>query len=244
MRLFSTDPNEPGIFAVGQFSVGVFALGQTSLGVVAIGQLARGVFAVGQLAVGVVAIGQCSVGLFHGTGMVALAGQRGFGLVLHSLPWLVAEPAPPLAAPVPVAHIVAGEVPSGWIPARLVVEPAGPRVIPDDDGHIEVDISLVRADLLAGAARGCDRAHVSVRREVAIDEGGYRQAQREVTLFAEQVIVYPSRRPRHLAYGRPPAGTPGAPAKNLEIALRTLAFLIAVSIVAVTTFWPLAEALF
>jgi hypothetical protein len=58
MRLVSTDPNEPGIFAVGQLAVGIFALGQLSLGVVAVGQLARGVFAFGQLAVGVVAIGQ------------------------------------------------------------------------------------------------------------------------------------------------------------------------------------------
>jgi hypothetical protein len=244
MRLFSTDPNEPGIFAVGQLSVGIFALGQLSLGIVAIGQLARGVFAFGQLAVGVVAIGQGAVGLFHGTGMVALAGQRGFGIVLHSLPRLVAEPAPPLAPPMPVSDIVAGDVPSGWIPARLVVGPAGPRVIPDDGKDLEVDVLLVRAELLAGVARGCDRAHLRVRREVAIDQGGYRQAHREVTLVAEQVVVYPSRRPRHLAYGRPPAGRPGAPATGVEIAFRTLAFVIAVAIVSVTTFWPLAEALF
>ena len=102
----------------------------------------------------------------------------------------------------------------------------------------------VSADLLAGVERSCDRAHLLVRREVAIDPGGYREAQQEVTLVAEQVIVYPSARPRHLAYGRPPAGKPGSIATSAEIALRTLAFIVAVAIVSVVTFWPLAEALF
>jgi hypothetical protein len=244
MRLFSTDPNEPGVFAVGQLSVGIFAIGQLSLGVVAIGQVARGVFAFGQLAVGVVAVGQAAVGIFHGTGMVALAGQRGFGLALHSLPRLVTEPAPSLAPAMPVADILAGNVPSGWIPSVLAVGPTGPRVIPDEGEDLHVDISLVRDELLAGVERGCDRAHVRVRREVTIDEGGYRQAEREVTLVAEHVVAYPSRRPRHFAYGRPPADKLGARATGVEIALRTLAFLVAVAIVSMATFWPLAEALF
>src|SRR5262245_45469032 len=115
MRIFSTDPEQPGVFAVGQLAVGVFALGQLSLGVVAVGQLARGVIAIGQLAVGVVAIGQGAVGLWHGTGMVALGGQRGFGGVLHLLPRLVDEPLPELAPPTPIADLVGGAAATGWI---------------------------------------------------------------------------------------------------------------------------------
>jgi hypothetical protein len=244
MRLFSTDPNEPGVFAVGQLSVGIFALGQMSLGIVAVGQLARGVFALGQLAIGVVAIGQGAVGLFHGTGMVGLAGQRGFGLVLHSLPRLVVEPAPPLEPTTPVSDIAAGNVPSGWISARLAEGPAGPSVTADSGEALDIDILPVHAQLIAGVSQGCDRVHLCVRREVAIDQSGYRDAHREVRLVAEQAVVYSSRRPWHLAYGLPPAGKLGEPATGVEIALRTLVFVVAFAIVSVATFWPLAEALF
>jgi hypothetical protein len=62
MRLFSNDPTEPGIFAVGQFVTGIFVLGQFGRGIFVIGQFAVGVFAVGQFAVGLLwAFGQFAV---------------------------------------------------------------------------------------------------------------------------------------------------------------------------------------
>ncbi|MCB9597306.1 MAG: hypothetical protein H6719_31565 [Sandaracinaceae bacterium] len=85
MEIFSTDPDRPGIFAVGQVATGVFALGQMATGVIAIGQVARGVIAIGQGAVGFVAIGQGAVGVLYAGGMMAVGG-RGFGGVLKVLP--------------------------------------------------------------------------------------------------------------------------------------------------------------
>jgi hypothetical protein len=85
VRILSTDPDQPGIFAVGQFATGIFAFGQMATGVIAIGQLARGVVAVGQLAVGFVAIGQVCGAVVWGGGMVGITG-RGFGFVIKTLP--------------------------------------------------------------------------------------------------------------------------------------------------------------
>ena len=62
MRLFSNDPVEPGIFAMGQFVTGIFVVGQFGRGIFVVGQFAVGVFAVGQFAVGLLwAYGQFSV---------------------------------------------------------------------------------------------------------------------------------------------------------------------------------------
>lgn len=69
--MFSTDPSEPGIFAVGQVAFGVFALGQAAAGVVA----------VGQGAVGLVALGQGAIGLYWSAGMLNL-GARGFPIAI------------------------------------------------------------------------------------------------------------------------------------------------------------------
>jgi hypothetical protein len=85
VRILSTDPEQPGIFAIGQEAKGIFALGQMATGVVAVGQLARGVFVLGQLAIGVVAVGQGAVALGWGGGMIGVVG-RGFGIVLKLLP--------------------------------------------------------------------------------------------------------------------------------------------------------------
>lgn len=85
MRLLSTNPDEPGVFAIGQVATGIFAFGQMATGVIAIGQLARGVVAVGQLAVGFVAVGQACYAPLWGGGMVGITG-RGFGFVLKMLP--------------------------------------------------------------------------------------------------------------------------------------------------------------
>lgn len=85
--LFSTDPDRPGVFAVGQVAWGIFALGQMATGVIAIGQVARGVVAIGQGAVGFVAIGQGAIGVLYAGGMMAVGG-RGFGICLKVLPKL------------------------------------------------------------------------------------------------------------------------------------------------------------
>ena len=65
MRVFSNDPVEPGIFAVGQFVTGIFVLGQ----------FGRGIFVVGQFAVGVFAVGQFAVGLLWAYGQFAVAAR-------------------------------------------------------------------------------------------------------------------------------------------------------------------------
>jgi hypothetical protein len=85
VRILSTNPDEPGIFAIGQVATGIFAFGQMATGVIAIGQLARGVVAVGQLAIGFVAIGQACYSVIWGGGMVGITG-RGFGFVLKTIP--------------------------------------------------------------------------------------------------------------------------------------------------------------
>jgi hypothetical protein len=243
VRILSTNPNEPGVFAVGQEAVGIFALGQLALGVVAVGQLSRGVVAVGQLSVGVFCIGQGAVGLFHGTGMLAIAGQQGFGLALHLLPRLVAEPPPQLELPTPVASLLGGAASYGWIPMSIVATPGGVSAVADEAPGLAVDLRAVRAALEEGHASGCDRAHVRVRVDVTVDPSGYRAAQREVTLVAEQLVAHRTRPRRHLAYGVPPVGKSGGRAGTTEIALRTLGWLIALALVSLVTFAPLAEAL-
>ncbi|MCA9682233.1 MAG: hypothetical protein KC457_08560 [Myxococcales bacterium] len=86
MRLLSTDPDEPGVFAVGQVAYGIVALGQMATGVIAIGQVARGVIAIGQGAIGLIAVGQGAIGLYAGLAMLGIFG-RGFPLpVVPKLP--------------------------------------------------------------------------------------------------------------------------------------------------------------
>ena len=80
----------------------MIAIGQVSLGVISIGQVARGIFCVGQGAVGVVCAGQGALGLWHASGLLGIAGQRGYGIILHTLPRLVREAPPELAAPTPI----------------------------------------------------------------------------------------------------------------------------------------------
>jgi hypothetical protein len=242
VQLVSTDPNRPGIFAFGQVAVGVFAFGQSALGVVAIGQLARGIFCVGQGALGVFCVGQGSVGLWHATGMVALAGQSGYGLALHTLPRRLREAPPVLAEPTPLSAFAAREVTEGWIPARLVAgEGGGPELV--FEGGARVDASAIEASLAEGLRRGADRAHVLVRAEVVVDDGRYRSAATHTDLVAATAIVYAKSRPVRIAYGVPPSGAPGEPASVAGIALRSAAWMFAFALVSLVTFAPLARAL-
>lgn len=237
MRWFSTDPHEPGFFAVGQIAVGVIAFGQSALGVVAIGQLARGVFSVGQGAVGVVAIGQGALGLWHSTGMVAVGGQSGYGLVLHLVPRVVAEAPPALPETTDVAALRAGAASAGWLAAHL--EPEGTIA----NAGVPVDCAAIAEKLSDAARRGLDRAHVLVRARVEPDASGYRASAARVDLAAEDVIAYRASPRRYLSYARPPGGKPGPEASFVGIAARTVVWLGVFCVAFVVAFEPLFEAL-
>ncbi len=177
MRLFSTDPSEPGVFAVGQVAVGIFAFGQLSLGVVAIGQVARGVIAIGQLAVGIVAIGQAALGVLYAGGMISVGG-RGFGICLRLLPKVVVErfqrpQLPPIGS---VADVLAKG--RGWVLAHvtsdgLAVDGLSERAAPPLELGEEARPQLDRA-----RAEGHTHACLTLRvEERAVDEEvGYREA--------------------------------------------------------------------
>lgn len=245
MRLLSTDPSEPGVIAVGQVAVGIFAFGQSAHGIVAIGQLARGVVAVGQLAIGVVALGQGAVGLWFGTGMVGIAGQRGYGLVLHTLPRLVAEPAPARPPTVPVARLLAREVTTGWVAARIARDANGLRVVAVDDA-VDIVTRDVDAELVRAAAVGLDAAHVEVRVNV-IEEAGanYRYAPAHAELVATQLLAYPSKPRRRLSYASAPRDELGyAPPSTVSIVLRSIAWALALMLWCGVVGWPLCAALF
>jgi hypothetical protein len=237
MRIVSTDPDHPGIFAFGQVAVGVVAFGQLALGVIAVGQVARGIVCLGQGAVGVVAVGQGAVGLWHGTGMMGLAGQTGYGLVLHLLPRLVRERPHELPPPTALEALLDGSARQGWVDCRLsatgVLEPRVARI----------DASRIAPQLAAAARDGCDRAHVLVSANLTADPSGYREAHTHIELLAEQVIAHHTRLPAHLAYGVPPRGRPGSRASTAAILLRSVGWLIAAALVGLISVWPLADAL-
>ncbi|MCZ7680559.1 MAG: hypothetical protein M5U28_18060 [Sandaracinaceae bacterium] len=196
MDWLSTDPDRPGVFAVGQEACGIFALGQLATGVVAIGQVARGVVAIGQGAVGVVAIGQGALGVLYGAGMVAVGG-RGFGLALKLLPKVRIErferPAlPPLSR---LEQLRAGEPAHGWLLARV------------EDGALTVDgapLELEATAELAGQLREAVQAghtHACVTVEVEDraqpPQGGYRQAApRERVLVGKRIKSWREAQPR------------------------------------------------
>lgn len=241
MQLLSTNPRHPGIFAIGQEAVGIIAFGQLALGVVAIGQVARGVFCVGQGAIGVFAIGQGAVGLVHGTGMVALAGNSGYGLALHLLPRRVSEPLPRLPPTVDVADLVSRRLEGGWIEARIERDASGePSLVAE--GNRRLVTTGMRERLLFALQRNEDRAHVRARVDVVVDDAAYRSAETHTDVIADDIITWASRRPRHWAYPKPPKGSLGEPASTNAIVIRTLGWLVALAIVCVASFLPLAQA--
>lgn len=175
MRIISTDPDEPGVFAFGQVAYGIFALGQIATGVIAIGQVARGVVAIGQGAIGVVAIGQGAFGVLYGGGMIAVGG-RGFGLALKMLPKIAIErfarPAlPPLST---FAELSTRSRGPAWVLARIV------------DGGLSVDgaplaieptaklTEQLRDAIEAGHTHAC--VTVDVEERDLPTQGGYREA--------------------------------------------------------------------
>jgi hypothetical protein len=234
MRLLSTDPDQPGFFAVGQVAVGVIAIGQLSLGVIAVGQLARGILCIGQGAIGVVAVGQGAVGLWHATAMIGLAGRTGSGMVLHLLPFRVKAPEADRLVATTTVDALLDHGSEGWVACNIA------------KGRIDeprIDLSSIAARVAEGAREGCDRAEVHVRAEVVADESGYRSVERHVRLVAEDVIVYDSRPDITYAYAKLPRGVIGQQASVTMIVLRSLLWLLALGLVSAVTFVPLFEAL-
>lgn len=243
MDLVSTDPNRPGFFAFGQLSVGVIAFGQAALGVVAIGQLARGVFCVGQGAVGVVCVGQGALGLWYATGMLGVAGQRGYGIILHLLPRWLQEPQVFLPEARPIEDLRRVGASQGWVDGKLIRDASGaPQVVVSDASLI--DVSSIRPVLEAGLQRGCDRVVLEVGVDVLVDPGGYREAETHTDLVGQSAVTYFETPPRRLAYGKPPKGAPGGAASGAAIVLRSALWLILVGVVYVISLGPLAAALF
>lgn len=243
MRLISTDPQHPGIFAFGQFAVGVVAIGQIALGVIAIGQVARGVFCVGQAALGVFCVGQGSVGLYHGTGMVALAGPRGYGLALHLLPRAQREPPPLLPTATPPADLLERRAERGWLYAKL--QPGAPHARAVLEGtSAAVDTAALQAQLDTARAEGNDWVHLLVRTERETDETNYRKAESRMRLVAEEALPYRSTPPVTFLYGAPPKGVPRFPLTPLSVSLRSLGYLAIVVLVVFATFLPLARTVF
>jgi hypothetical protein len=235
MRLISTNPSEPGVFAFGQVAVGVFAFGQAALGVVAIGQLARGVFCLGQGAIGVVAVGQGAIGLFYATAMVGIAGTHGRGFVVHTLPLLVEEPRPELEPAVRVDDLRARRIEAGWLSCLL----RDGALVPEDSPDAQLDAGAVGLILEDARERGCDRVHVHVRAETVFDEVGYRAGGARVLLVGDSAVPYHSRPRRFLAF----AGAKSA-ADISSIAPRALLWIVAAAIVVAVSLLPLVEALF
>lgn len=245
MRFLSTDPQVPGVIGVGQEACGLFALGQSAHGIVAVGQLARGVFVLGQLAIGVFAVGQGAIGLWHATGMVGLAGARGYGFVFHMLPRVVAvEPQPTLPKTVGLEQLADGNVSEGWVLARLVTKGGAPAV-ELDDGDARVDVSAVFPRLAAALKLGLDRAAVRVRATFVPDaSSGYRSASAHLELVAKDAIAYGSHPPVHFAYASAPKGEAKAAASAFALVLRSLAWMAVLGFWCAFVAWPFLAKVF
>lgn len=190
MDLISTDPDRPGVFAVGQQAYGIFSLGQLSTGVIAVGQVARGVIAVGQGAVGVVAIGQGAIGVLYAGGMMAVGG-RGFGICLKVLPKITLEryERPRLPPLTELSAYESGEREQGW----LLVELDSPEL-----GRLSYSPEA-RAQLEVARREGHTHACVTVssERRVVESEAGYREAlERERLLLGHRLSTWREAPPR------------------------------------------------
>jgi hypothetical protein len=136
MRFFTANPNEVGVIAVGQMATGIIAFGQ----------LARGCIAVGQAAIGLVAVGQASVGVFQATGMVGVAGRRGFGIIIPLIPTISPPSIPP--ATTSFADLRGGRG-AGWVKATLATDPLGLGLF---QGGQRLPIRIDRRLVVAGKA--------------------------------------------------------------------------------------------
>jgi hypothetical protein len=80
-RVLDVGQHAVGVVAIGQHATGVIAIGQIATGVVAIGQVSRGVIAVGMVAFGLWSFGMAALGVGWSSGLVAVGGRVGAGLV-------------------------------------------------------------------------------------------------------------------------------------------------------------------
>jgi len=84
-----------GVIAIGQNATGVVAIGQMATGVIAIGQVSRGVVAIGMGAIGLCAFGMGALGVAWSSGMVAVGGRIGAGLIkIPLVPRIPRSPTP------------------------------------------------------------------------------------------------------------------------------------------------------
>lgn len=172
MRILSTDPDVPGVFAVGQIATGIFALGQMATGFVAVGQVARGVIVVGQGAIGIIAIGQGTVAVGWGVGMVAIVG-RGYGLVARLLPKYRPDRGKPELPPLSNLEEIR-QTRNGWIAARV----RDHALVDESGAALQVPLT---DDVMRGLADAEDAravVNVIVHETVANEGGSYRQAAR------------------------------------------------------------------
>lgn len=80
-RVLDVGQHASGVIAIGQHATGVVAIGQMATGVIAIGQVSRGIVAVGMVAFGLWSFGMASLGVAWSSGMVAVGGRIGAGLI-------------------------------------------------------------------------------------------------------------------------------------------------------------------
>lgn len=195
LEIISTDPDRPGIFAVGQLACGIFSLGQLSTGVIAIGQVARGVIAIGQGAVGIVAIGQGAIGVLYAGGMMAVGG-RGFGICLKVLPKItITRHQRPNIPPLSSLDELEDQA-RGWL---LVEVKDGKLMVDDREAPLELR-EEARAQIEQAVLAGHNFACVTVETEDRIVEpesAAYRQALgREKVLWAKRLSSWYEGQPR------------------------------------------------
>lgn len=196
MDLFSTDPDRPGVFAVGQIATGIFALGQMATGVIAIGQVARGVIAVGQGAVGFVAVGQGAIGVLYAGGMMAVGG-RGFGICLKVLPKVrISRHERPKLPPLTELAGFAEES-RGWLLCRVGKD--GELLVDGAPAPLELSAEAT-AQLATAAKEGHNHACVTVEVDERLKEekaGAYREAaDRERVLVGRRLSSWFEGQPR------------------------------------------------
>jgi hypothetical protein len=139
----------------------------------------------------------------------------------------------------PLADLVDGKVAEGWVPAKITAQ----GLLELDEGQATLDSSNVYQKLQDAFSKGLDRAHVKLRGQLVPDAAAYRQQKAHVGLTAMDAVVYTSHRPRYLAYGLPPKGSPGGRAGAAGIIIRSFIWLVALGIVLAVSLVPLIEAL-
>jgi hypothetical protein len=182
MRIFSNDPVEPGIFAVGQFVTGIFVIGQFS----------RGIFVIGQFAVGVFAIGQFAVGLLWAYGQFAVAARASSFMGALSLvpklrwPWEEAN----LPSSLPLLEIAQEKRLGTWGRAKLT------RTAEFESVGKKIQVQYTRPELAEAVTKAANKGvsegllFVQAPQEQTVEEArGYRETPKtETVLLVDQFV--------------------------------------------------------